>query len=373
MYAKLVLRSDLNSYQTSYQVKYFLNDIIDVIRGSYTLTTSLRSSVFNRGASVIIPDATDSSYYSDGSGSVTSSNSSSQYLAATKTHHANPSMKTRYNISFRYNYGFNVTMGNSNGANSWPNGSVHYALGYSPFGTGTSSSSTYALQSCKEVHIVATKYSLVIQMIATDGKYYTFVLNDLDYIEGVDDYNFSSNSYVVPQVGIMSYANNMVPTQVATTAGFVVYRPQFSKGDGTYSASSTTTDTAATMYHWNPMVSSSYTLSPYPSIYPIPCSVIREINGTGGVKSFPLIPVMYNGSGGAWNSTKADPRHGTMTGMYRVSDNAGNTGDTITVGGETYRLFKIHRSGNGTVNINQPDVDDARDVAVYAFKEIVGA
>jgi hypothetical protein len=98
-----------------------------------------------------------------------------------------------------------------------------------------------------------------------------------------------------------------------------------------------------------------------PNLEPQPRNRIYQIPVSSGNFAHQLVPLTYKGHQDDIDNF-GDPRRGRLMNCYRTSDGLGWTGDVLTEGSTDYRLFRVHKSGDETMN-------DSTYNACYAFPE----
>jgi hypothetical protein len=93
----------------------------------------------------------------------------------------------------------------------------------------------------------------------------------------------------------------------------------------------------------------------YPMIWPTPATAVYPTRDSVGNSQNYLLPVyFYPGTPGYGNTTQANSRgngYGKIPNLYRTSDFIGQNGDEISIQGVSYRVVRMHRTGNNVESV----------------------
>ena len=343
----------------------FMLDIAGLATGSKTTTDDLTTLSCNKAASVIAGTGPSSGMYTQSVSSF-SDNSSDEYsMYLTKYHYAkgNPSsFQARNRIAMAWNdtYWFRFRHADKDGGNQ-----MYATNGF--WGQYSSTSYNYGklfshMGQIQEAHIIIndTTFFIMIKGTGTESQIDLayWGLNDLEYIQSIDDYQYQSNNKYSPFCSWWGYCldvmyNNGSSNTSTNTHRNGMYRCQY-------------VDRQGTMRNCTPYDSYQYsyghvttTSGNYCSMHPRMGERQFKVTGTGASNHHMLVPIVYDGT---MKAVTSDPRKGAMPNVFRTTDNYFDDGDVLLDGSTRYRVFRLHKTGNANFT-------SATEEAFYAFPE----
>jgi hypothetical protein len=399
MYVKLVpIRQ--SGYTQSAHMMETLKGIMD---GSVASTADLSDTFFDVGSCVMSGTAPTAGTYHTFDMDSGTGNSPGNYLTCKKKHSQHESSwDAQVTIDFRWSTGFFGRMMDANGANPFPSSNANTIWGNgqtkgSGYGFGASycqwSSGTNYIH---EWHIIISDSTFMLHQInftnaGTLESYgnATTIYSDLDKIDVLDENALSENSAYCPTtymhvVSPATLKDNFSSYDYQTSAqynemAFWIGRQQFKDATGAFQ-NHTNPSSNALLYSSTvtemPMFSPNYGTTGSnsnwnaSSIFPAPSAAMKYPTELVGDANDILVPVQRfpnaaalgegNGSGETYDS-----RFGSYRDMYRTTDDSVLNGQEITVSGNTYRAFRIHKTASKTNNSYQM----SKNTACYVFPE----
>ena len=266
-----------------------------------------------------------------------------------------------------------------------------------PSSTSSAMHSTYTTSSrgwqyLESIHMIATDDTFMIHYAYAGSSIdntthlattrdrtggFTFIVNDLDIVEGMDQAFYDQNSDYSPtvttQMGVSSRLwNDVLP--VLYTGNYdnwwITGKNQYPNSFGQFKISySSTSD--ANFYNNNLATMRSWlnSANPFHAWHPAPMTGVPKYVGNNLQSAFQLIPLAYIPQGSnrqAIAQDDSDVRYGNFKNFYRTADNLISTqGQQATIGGTSYRLFRFHKTG-APYNQSHPYCNTS---AVYALPE----
>tara|TARA_R100000152_G_C6780271_1_gene212825 strand:+ start:2423 stop:3538 length:1116 start_codon:yes stop_codon:yes gene_type:complete len=358
----------INNSSTATITTNAVADLHNIFNGTHTAVSDLTSTSWNTGNCYTVGTVATSAMYQAGTagGSTTGNYStwSSYFYGADKFHYAKgqvsgyqPSREVRYYKDDTNKDRWRAF--DSSGGNGIPGNSVSQKwMASTSTGVGEIGAS-YMSQHI--IHIIRNDTTFLIwQQVGTTGTadYAYFMIADLEFINGVDDFHFGNASNYCPTVCIAGVHEDTMladPPTVQTdddetrfgvsmapnpdVAG--IYRtPQWSDGNN---------------FHFGYQVNQNY----YGSLWPKPLTSMHNLKNSAG-DVYPLTPVFFDASNNATNNYSGT-RQGKLMNVYRTTDNL-DVGARIQVGSTYYRCLPLHPTGRETLIL-------APKRSTYAFPE----
>ena len=343
----------------------FMLDLAGLATGIKTSTDDLNSISCNKSASVISGTGPTSGIYTQQATSLSNTSQDDYYLWIKKYHYAkgNPSTFQAQNAIqmgwtdqhyFRFRHqdkDFGNTMYTNSGFwGQYSSTSYNYGKLF------------YAMSGIQEAHIIIndTTFFIMIKSIGTettiDHAYWS--LQDIEYIQAIDDYQYQANNKYSPFCSWWGYNLNTMYSNGTSNTSTNNHR------NGMYRCQYV--DRQGTMRNCTPYDSYNYafghvttTSGNYCSMHPRMGERQFKVTGTGAANHHMLVPCVYDGT---MKAETSDPRKGAMPNVFRTTDNYFDDGDVLLDGSTRYRVFRVHKTGHANFT-------SATEEAFYAFPE----
>jgi hypothetical protein len=347
--------------------------IANFVTGTWTSTAQITSTAITKESSVVSGTAPTSGIYS----AVNTSTTAIANTTITKHHYAKGlnggafQARSKMQLVWGSNQGFKIKYFDSQDGNGYP------TTGDTPYITSSASTSSprwtdgsganqdlININGISVIHCIITDHVLLIQLQTTGTSlqkdYGTWMIADLEYIPGIDNYAYNSSVRYTPQVFAYWYWPDTMDqgngSGATTNHATGLYRSNYLDQYGTFRNTPLSLDSAGTAHYGNQAANSTA-----PVMHPRPMNRVYQVPVTSGDYAHQLIPLMYNGHSDSTDNF-GDPRHSRLMSCFRTSEDLGFTGDMITEGSGNFRIFRIHKCGNQSPN-------SATFNACYAFPE----
>jgi hypothetical protein len=375
------------------------------LNGSYTSVSDLSATYFDTANCEVSGTAPTAGTYHTFTSSISTSQGS-YFTFYKKHHHQDTGYTPSVFCTVCWGYGCGVRMSDSNEANMIPYNTApglsnYAAYPLSPtYGFMRSGDSDYdagGTNFIDEWHIIITDEAFVLHQLGGEGGNQsagrkgamTHIVNDLEFVDGIDTEAYERDNAYCPTVYMTQYTaaaidydfGDMYTIRTQHTSGsqsFYVGRSNFLASNGTFQTA-VNNQSNESNYFGNNGNAQTYnqrnqtpfsTVQDVPSIHPnMSINHTYPNNALTGASPKLMTPVQYfpncgmlSVSSNTSHVENYDSRHGTMKGFYRTSDNLATSGTGIAVGSDTYRIFRIHKTGHQTHH-------SADYTACYAFKQ----
>lgn len=352
----MFIRYEIDKTQTSSttHVSNMMSDLRNIIFGNITSPSSITSSICNTALTEISGSVNTDLYSLD---------YSSTYEWRIKKFHYNKDTGNSYTPASMIhwsqatsNIGWARIL-NYNNTNPWPRSASNTYWAISNINSTLSKS--YQPHQWDRVLIFISDYWFICQIWAgTFMKQFAC----FDYEDSVSDqYAYSVNPLISPQIGWVSQITDMTSgvAQTTSTLDYSMGRYTYmSRSGNVFSSTSENTDDywygalPSSMSHYN------HSLSPSPRL----SQTSVKISGGAGHMLAPtfIIPSTGTHANGAVN-------YGKIPYFYRTTDDIAQAGDEITFGGVDYSVIPLHKTGGYNIN----DADSVNQ-ACYLVPKLIG-
>lgn len=395
MYCRFVAKTGMSS--SSATVGAMMVDVRKVLDGTYTAVSSLNASYWERESSFIIGGGTGglgAIKAADGTTSIyqniASADTNSASIVMDKYHHDYKSgFQPKRHLKFSgLNGGFMRTVVNSsNTSGTYEAFGLNFTSHYN-----NSSSSNYTSRlfsnSVLNIEVFASKYWIifVVNYISTTAGYTGNVVWAFLDIESdkQQEYSYTHSTWAGGQSTYPGFSwvvkNNKrdsvdIDTNDTFAQSMVGYAAQRNEQSGVQYQGRLTFNTNG-LYSKTPYFANNQRGMVTLPLYPQTLFKIMQSDST--VLNNPLYQVMAYSYG--WTDSNTDEtgymNPGVMAKvpfLYRTADNADYQGSPVTVGSDTYRVIRWHKSGfNAGNDYDTHDDNEAGGLACYVVPQTIG-
>jgi len=394
MFCRFVTKSGLASNSTNR--RGIILEIRKVLDGTYTSMNSLDTNYFDRSASILVGGGTGglgAIKAADGATSIyqnIASADSNESIVFDKYHHDYKSgfqPKRHIKYSFLYDGIMRTVVNSSNTGSTYEAFGTAWTTGYN--GTSSSTYSTYARSdTLRAIEIFASKYWIiwtwlsdiaVNQLSSTHQGFFDFESDKQQ------EYCYTHSTWAGGQSTYPGFSwivhnnranSNRLDSYDLFILGMVGYAQADNQGSprGVQREGRLDFGVGGTLhYGFQPATNGREAIFITP---PYPNKVYPANNSDTSILTRPLLQVMVHGyeyQTGTTTGTNNPPAvHAKVPFLYRTSDYADYQGSPVTVGSDTYRIIRMHKTGYASAAYATSNDNDNGSIACYAVPQTIG-